>query len=394
MKRFRLFLASVGQPLLVYTLLSVALVGLLTFRLGTLVPLSTQEVAAVSSVRGFRDIANNPLNGAHKLAQTTAKKLDHFGPFAMRLPSAVFGFLAVVLFFLTVRHWFTIRISIISSILFATSSWFLYASRSATAAVLFTLLPVLMLCGLWIRNSRNRNLAIFVSGMAAAALLYIPGLVWFLIPAVIWQRHLLIEELKHASKLVVFATFVVILCILLPLGWAVSQNIHILREFAAIPASLPSITTAAANILNIPLQLFLRGPDRPDIWLGRLAILDIFSIGMFVYGAYALYLRRKIDRIKAFAGIFLVIAAMAALGNEYVLLLSLPFVYMIIGNGMSLLLQQWLTVFPRNPLARTIGITFLVTGVALSSFYNLNRYFVAWPNAPATKQIYQQESLG
>ena len=70
----------------------------------------------------------------------------------------------------------------------------------------------------------------------------------------------------------------------------------------------------------------------------------------------------------------------------------LPFVYIGIITGIVELINQWFTYFPRNPLARNIGISLLVFSITLTSAYHLESYFVAWPNDPDTKTVYVVKS--
>jgi hypothetical protein len=52
-------------------------------------------------------------------------------------------------------------------------------------------------------------------------------------------------------------------------------------------------------------------------------------------------------------------------------------------GGIVEILQRWLESFPRNPVARSIGVCLLVAAIGFTSFYHLQRYFVAWGNNPA-----------
>ena len=63
--------------------------------------------------------------------------------------------------------------------------------------------------------------------------------------------------------------------------------------------------------------------------------------------------------------------------------------FLIAAGGVALMLQQWFTVFPYNPFARTVGLVLLLFALGTTSFYSLNQYFVAWPHTPETKQTFQ-----
>ncbi len=73
------------------------------------------------------------------------------------------------------------------------------------------------------------------------------------------------------------------------------------------------------------------------------------------------------------------------LGQVATLGLLIPVLYIVMANGIAYMLQSWFTVFPRNPVARTLGVVLLTIVVVVSCSYQLQRYFIAWPAAEATK---------
>jgi hypothetical protein len=69
--------------------------------------------------------------------------------------------------------------------------------------------------------------------------------------------------------------------------------------------------------------------------------------------------------------------------------LLVPLLYMGIATGLAYLLHEWLKIFPNNPLARGVGLGLIIVAVAISCTYNYRAYFIAWPNADATKTTFQ-----
>jgi hypothetical protein len=72
------------------------------------------------------------------------------------------------------------------------------------------------------------------------------------------------------------------------------------------------------------------------------------------------------------------------------MILMLPFVYLIVAAGIGFMLQQWFRVFPRNPIARTLGASLITIAVISSSGYNLTHYFIAWAKAPETQSTFSR----
>ena len=77
-----------------------------------------------------------------------------------------------------------------------------------------------------------------------------------------------------------------------------------------------------------------------------------------------------------------------ALGGAVSLSLLIPFIYILVAAGIGFMLDQWYKVFPRNAIAQGVGMGLIVLAVAASCWYGLRHYFVAWPNAPATQQVF------
>lgn len=87
---------------------------------------------------------------------------------------------------------------------------------------------------------------------------------------------------------------------------------------------------------------------------------------------------------------FLIGAILIALGGSLDLSIVMPIVYLWIAAGIAYLLQQWLVVFPRNPIARGIGYGLIIIAVSLSCAYNLRAYFVAYPHDPTNQSVFDE----
>ncbi|HYH74425.1 MAG TPA: hypothetical protein VD735_00530, partial [Candidatus Saccharimonadales bacterium] len=139
---------------------------------------------------------------------------------------------------------------------------------------------------------------------------------------------------------------------------------------------------------RVPYHLVVSNGSNPAIWLGTAPLLDIFSVAMFVMGGY-LYLKRiTLIRTPIFLSALAAGTLLIALNGGASFSFILPFIYVVITAGVAYLLSQWLAVFPRNPIARGIGVGLVVLLVAFSCAYHLRHYFVGWPQAQATHDVY------
>lgn len=360
---------------------------LLWFRLGTLTPgLSTAEVNQANSTRSLQKIVDNPIGLPHKVLQYGSQRVK-VSPFTIRTASALIGLFTVACFYYVVKSWYTTRMAVLGTLLFATSPWLLNIVRYGASDAMYLLLFATVACVVWMQNSGGSIASVLFGLVLIIALLYIPGMIWFVIPVSLWQLGRIgrMLESRNAGMLTLLSLF--ILGAVAPIGWAIFQDPSLAKTYFGLPQSTPDVMTVLRNLADLPVQLFWQGPDSPETWLARVPLLNWLISAMLFIGLYAYFFKRKLDRTPfiIFVGIFGSI--LIAVGGPVNFILLMPFIYLIAVGGMALMLQQWFTVFPRNPFARSTGALLLTSVVILATFYNINQYFIAWPNAPETKQV-------
>ncbi len=388
-KRINFSLAGLWEPLAGYLLALAGATGLLFFRLGTLVPgLSLAEAAQPATAKSLTKIANNPLNAPFKLWLFAVNEFGHNNIFLMRTFSALAGLLTIVLFYYVVSRWTKVRqASLLGTALFATSSWLLHYSRLAIPDTSLLLLVTALAYGTWIRNTQRSMLAVLLGFFIGAGLIYVPGLVWFVIIGGFWQRRALAEHIKQA-KLTLLPVMVISVLLIAPLAYALSRQPSLANSLMGLPSKWPSPYDVFRHILNVPFQIYARGLGNPVYELGRLPLVDVFTAAMSVIGIYSYYLSRGLDRSKLIAGSLVIGTILVGLRGSASIVLLLPFIYFLVPAGIAYLWRQWFSVFPKNPLARTVGGILITVAVLLSCLFNLRSYFIAWPATPATKQAF------
>lgn len=382
------------RQILGYSLVVAFVITVLWWQLGTLVPgLSAPEVLARGSADSIRKIIENPLFLPHKLVQFAFIQLGHPGAFWMRSASALFGVLILVIFFDIIRSWYSQRIALMSTFLLLTSAWFLHFARLGTPQVLFACSIGLLWVGMKLRShSAPRIRTILASILIVGASLYIPGLAWLIIPLLVWQRKLVAKEFSKIPKVLAAFTMVAIIVGIAPLLYGLLRHPELIRDWLMIPHHL-AISGWWSNLWHLPFWLTLRGPQMPVYWLGRVPLLDSFSLVMFVLGIFVLSRYRQLDRVRAIVGIIALALVLAVFAGPVALTIALPLIFIVVAAGVALLLQQWFTIFPRNPLARTVGVLMICFVIGLAGYYNLRSYFVAWPRATPTKQAFPREQV-
>lgn len=397
-RNIRLAAIYAWRPAILIGFLVALLYFLLWFKLGTVTNGLSESEAVVQRHLALRDISiksflANPLYLPYSLILFALQALGLHGPTALRGVSAVIGTASVASFYLIISRWNTHRLAIFGTLLFATSSWFLHLSRLASTDILYVgILPVLLM-GVWLQQSKRRRLVLCFVLLASTLYLYVPGMIWFIFVTGIWQHKRLINEMKHVpwwfNSLIVLSGIV----LLFPLGWSIGHNYSLIKPLLGLPETLPTVGVLLQNIINVPVHIFVRGPSNPEKWLPGTAYLDVFSSMMLFIGMYWSLFRFRLDRVRVTFGILILGSILVAIGGPTSIALLLAPVYLLITSGMTFMLQQWFTVFPRNPIARTIGTSLLTIAVLTTVFYQISHYFIAWPNTPSVRQTFTHQPL-
>ena len=143
---------------------------------------------------------------------------------------------------------------------------------------------------------------------------------------------------------------------------------------------------------SIPAAFLYSSSISPSYNLGSLPLLDAFSGTMLLLGLYSYRKKIRLERTIIYIVAFLCSVGLAVVNtNQLYLFLCLPFLYLLIGEGMSFMLTEWRSVFPRNPIARFVGTVLMSIAVIAACGYHLNRYFLAWMQAPETRAVYAKK---
>ncbi len=389
MKAFRQWVSDRWRALVAIIICSLLITALFTIRLHSLTPAaSSSEFNAAQSTQDYHQLINNPAFTPHRVVSFGLHILHGDNLFTLRLVSALFATAIIMSFYLLVKFWTSSYIGALCTVLLATSAWFLHYGRLATPDILYGTLIIVIALGVSLEHSPWRKITLFALICSSALALYIPGLIWFMVAGLIWRSKLLLKELKKIPRGIAVAYAVLFLALLLPLGLAIAKNFSLGQLFLGLPATYPNLLELLRRFGNIPVQIFLRGPANPTLWLGRLPLLDIFTAIMTVSGLYVVIRKWQFDRSKLLLGALLLSTVLIALGGAVQMSILIPLIYSLAAIGIAYMIEEWLSVFPRNPLARNIGMALMLIAVGASCFYNLQHYFVAWPNAPATKAVY------
>ncbi|MBA2279061.1 glycosyltransferase family 39 protein [Candidatus Saccharibacteria bacterium] len=380
---------AMGRPFLLTVFALVSIIALMGYKLGSLTPaLSEPEVATVQASDSIAEIFENPVNGPYKIVMYVVTRVTT-KTIAIRMISALVGAIAIVLFFLISRKFMRTNIALAASLMFGTSSLLLHYARLATTDIMLLSLLVLVGVGYLLRFDKHVLPVWLLACFVIGASLYVPGLVIFIILGAIWQLRRVRQSFNQLSPLAIAACALIFSILSMPFVVSLIRDPNTWRAFLGLQSMFESVPEIFKEIGQVILSIFVISPNDPVYWLGKQPMLDIFTSVMFLYGLFAVTRYYKLDRIWVLAGVFLVAIIWIGLSaNHHTIIVLLPFIYFVVGYGIELLIDQWFDVFPRNPIARWLGIILLISVIGSAVNFNLQRYFIAWPNNQATKSAF------
>lgn len=388
LSQIRTYCTEHWQLVMSYGLTFAFIIGTLFWKIGSLTPgYSNRERDTLAASHGIQTIWNNPLNAPYHFLVYLCSFLAPHSILATRLASTLIGLVTVVIFCALLYRWFGTQIAILGTILFGTTSSFLHAARLGVPEVMFLGIVALVGCGVWIQ-ARRGGPAVILGLLLAGMLLYTPGMAWLIFFGIIWRwKSIDAAFKKHLGSVTIGGAIFFIG--LAPLVWKLYKMPRILKDWLLIPVHWNNPFTFLHALIQIPESFFFRSPVDPETWLGRLPILSIIGIVFFLMGCYVFYKHFKLARVK-------LLLAMTVLGTLVIavtqlavpILVLVPFAYVVVTVGANYFLEQWLKVFPRNPLARFVGMSVFILLIGTLVFYNFRSYFIAWPQATITRNVF------
>jgi len=372
--------------------LALALITYLLYfhRLGTLLPgYSSAEVAAYHNAASWHNIANNPINAPYSCLVWLLTAFTHHGLLMTRVVAAGFGVLAVLAFFTIIRPWYSFRTVFLATLLFATSSGFLHAARFGSYQILQMGVLAFVATVVWYRRRQVHPLLAGYSVAASFALLsYIPGMIWFELFGAILLWPSLRRKLQEESKLHMLGWGALFVVLVAPLIIACLRDLHVLLVMAGLPQQLSALSHVAGNLFSSIMSIGVRSNGNPVWWIGHIPLLNAAELVLGIIGTYFYLHHQRSIRATFLAGSTIISLVLISFGGTVSFAMLVPLLYLFIAHGLDHLLGQWLTVFPRNPIARGTGVVIICIMLFFSTLYQVRAYFVAWPHNATTRQAF------
>ncbi|HET7673665.1 MAG TPA: hypothetical protein VFK11_04100 [Candidatus Saccharimonadales bacterium] len=319
-------------------------------------------------------------------------KLHLFSYLYVRLLSVALMLFALFCFYKLLAGWISRRVAVFSVLLFASSSWALSQTRQDNVtAMLFGVIPVILYLGNLALHSKSTALRI-LSSILLAQVIFVPGAVWFLLSALIIYALYEKDEVIAGKLILPFSVLMLTLAASLGIILRLSLDIptQALKMLGLQVGSLPSVASVKNGLLELPGQLFYNGLNDSSSWLYGTPIIDWISAVLLIAGIIYLAKTRLFLTKKRFMFTFLVLCiVLIAVNGPVFISLLLPLAYMFVAFGITYLIDQWLIIFPNNPLPRMLGLGVVGLVVLMIIGYHAERYFIGWPKTDAYHQIFK-----
>ncbi|MEI8338431.1 MAG: hypothetical protein WCF91_00690 [bacterium] len=364
---------------------------LLFFKISTLVPaFGPTEFKTATAVLGFSGFFNHIFFLPIELLRSILFGLIPSHGYALtRLPNIIFGLSSMVIFSYLIYTWHGRRTAVLATILFISSAWTLHVSRLASFDVLYTFaLLSLVLINVILKKYKTSAKIFLFCGFLAGLIATIPGMIWLLIISVFMLKDEISIAWQNLNKIWYKIAFTALTTYWIPLvTFSIIENGGLLK-FIGAPSHFAGYWQTLKLFIAVPVHLFIRGPEYPELWLGRAPVLDVFVLLCVLLGIYFYFQHKEAARSKMLLVLLLSSMILVGLGGAVSLSAPIAIVYLIAATGITFLLKEWLTMFPVNPLARVLGISLISVAVLMSSVYGIRSYFIAWPHNVVTKTIF------
>lgn len=364
---------------------------LLLFQLGSIHDgLAAGESQLPPVTRTIEHIWSNPIELPYLISQfITAALLPTAGYTASRLPSVLLAAVTLALMYWVLVQWYGRRLAIFGIALLMSAASFLHVARLATPDILYSFCTavILALAAWWHKNSRPRWL-VYATTVSAGLLLYIPGALWLLLGGLIFERKHILLTIKSNAKDAVLAGILGLLT-LVPLIHYLINDTSQYKNVLGIAGNI-EVAVFLREATNTWQYLFIGGYENPLYNVATLPLLSVFTTISFFVGIYLYSKHPHAARTKLLLYLSIVSTILIALPSSIHISLLIPVITVLAVGGIGYLLHVWLTVFPKNPLARSFGIGIVGVVLAFTVIYNLANYFVAWSNNDQVQRTFSK----
>ncbi len=325
-----------------------------------------------------------------------------FGPttWALRVWPAVLGVASVVALWIWTRSWFSHRIAGIAAFVLAVTPWAVMIARNGTPTALAPLLTALtfMIAG-YVYTRRTANWQLVLVLILCVDLLSGP-LGWTIAASCLLIGAVEVIRARIWGKPTVTTVGVIVAAVLAltAVGYLYAVSWGALKHIGNAAVLVTSITSLADIVTKTLFMFNLQGDDSFVHNLGGQPLLNVFTGLMFIAGLLVSIARlheRRYRVLLALFGLLLIPAFVSGAGvpNAAHAAAVLPVVMILVGIGISYMLELWFATFPINSAARSIGQAAIIVLLGLTFVQSYTQYFRAWAGTTEAYGAYNESAV-
>jgi hypothetical protein len=350
--------------------------------------LDSAGLTAKNASQSLNVIKNHPVNAPHNLLAFGVHKTGLSWLSSLRLSSVMFALIFTWSITFILWSWFGGTIGIMGALLFIATPLFLIASRQGSAEIMYFSLAAIMAVYVWTLRAHNKDFGLILLFIVCALAIYTPGVALWLAGAAAVSRKKMTDTLSLVSPPAITVGLLLGVLLLVPLALSLVNDWHLVKALVPLPAHFAQPLTMLKETVWMAIAVFVKAPYHTDLWIARLPVLNIIQDALLIFGVYALWRAAPKKLLALAAGVLFAITA-AGVNNDIALLaLALTPLAVVICAGIRYLYIEWLSVFPLNPVARSLALALLWAAVIIQLFFGIRYADVAWPVTSSTKAAY------
>lgn len=328
-----------------------------------------QQTALTSSKLSVSSLdVNSIVNFPYYILQRLSFLAFGVTTISIKLPSMILGVLTILGMFLLAKNWFSRSIGVMTVLLAATSSQFLFLAQDGTPAITFSFVTIwlLAICTFVTRKKLFSTFWKVVCGVLMAIELYLPLGIYVNIALIVTM--LLHPHIRYLVRRISRPRFILAIILgiamMIPLGYAIYVNYAIALTLLGIPGAhanlLGNVRTSIGDFFGFMLPAT------------SFAVRPVYSISLLLLmgiGVYRLITIRYTARSYTASMLLVTITPLVIMNPQYQSAFF-PVAVILLALGSSQLVTSWYKLFPKNPYARVAGLiplTIFTCGMVFAS---------------------------
>lgn len=345
--------------------------------------LSDQEVRSLvksDSINRLNVWSLDVVNLPYYLLQKISITVFGVSILSVKMPSILLAFLSAIGMIIILRKWFKPRVGVLASLIAITTGQFLFIAQSGTPDILYLFWPtcIILIASYLPCPPKYKYICSAALFSSIALCLYTPLSIYILlalIGATLFHPHLrfLFRQLSK-PKLIFGSIFLFML--VTPLIISTTMKPSLALVLLGIPDHWPNLVD---NLKLLSIQYL--GFSNPNSTTLMTPFFELGSMLIILIGAYNTI--RTIETAKSYTIAFwtMCLIPVILLNPNFTSITFLPLV-LLLASGLSLLLNYWYGLFPKNPYARIGGLIPLVVLASVLVFSGADRYLQGYRYDP------------